>query len=164
MKKLFLLLLLASPASADIHHLISKSTSLKVDAGATQTTRLGTSYSVSGSGVDTSYTPSGGSAVSDGLGSLTITSGVGAIPSLEVTQKTAGNSFSFSQNFRQGDAISTSAPTVGTVSNFSEQTSTLAGSAGSAAGTITDTAITLTAGNAGSQVVGQIINELRIVD
>ena len=164
MKKLFLLFLLASPASADIRHLISKSTSLKVDAGATQTTRLGTSYSVSGSGVDTSYTPSGGSAVSDGLGSLTIASGVGSIPSLEVTQKTAGNSFSFSQNFRQGDAISTSAPTVGTVSNFSEQTSTLAGSAGSLAGTITDTAITLTAGNSGSQVIGQIINELRIVD
>ena len=164
MKRLLILFLLASPASGDIHHLISKSTSLKVDAGATQTTRLGTSYSVSGSGVDTSYTPSGGSAVSDGLGSLTIASGVGAIPSLEVTQKTAGNSFSFSQNFRQGDALSTSAPTVGTVSNFSEQTSTLAGSAGLLAGTIADTGITLTAGNSGTQVIGQIINELRIVD
>ncbi len=160
MKRLLILFLLASPASADIHHTISKSTALKVNAPATQTTRLGSSYSVSGSGVDTSYTPSGGSAVSDGLGSLTISSGVGAIPSLEVTQKTAGNSFSFSQNFFQGDAISGSAPTVGTVGNFSEQTSTLAGSAGSLAGTITDTAITLTAGGAGTEAVGQIINEI----
>tara|TARA_B100000131_G_C18112885_1_gene610237 strand:- start:465 stop:956 length:492 start_codon:yes stop_codon:yes gene_type:complete len=160
MKRLLILFLLASPANADIYHTISKSTALKVNAGATQTTRLGTSYSVSGSGVDTSYTPSGGSAVSDGLGSLTISSGVGAIPSLEVTQKTAGNSFSFSQNFLQGDAISGSAPTVGTVGNFSEQTSTLAGSAGSLAGTITDTAITLTAGGAGTEAVGQIINEI----
>jgi len=160
MKRLLILFLLASPASADIHHTISKSTALKVNAPATQTTRLGSSYSVSGSGVDTSYTPSGGSAVSDGLGSLTISSGVGAIPSLEVTQKTAGNSFSFSQNFFQGDAVSTSAPTVGTVGNFSEQTSTLAGSAGSLAGTITDTAITLTAGGAGTEAVGQIINEI----
>jgi len=162
MKRLLILFLLAAPlpASADIYHTISKSTALKVNAPATQTTRLGTSYSVSGSGVDTSYTPSGGSAVSDGLGSLTIASGVGSIPSLEVTQKTAGNSFSFSQNFFQGDAVSTSAPTVGTVGNFSEQTSTLAGSAGSLAGTITDTAITLTAGGAGSEAVGQIINEI----
>ena len=160
MKRLLILFLLASPANADIYHTISKSTALKVNAGATQTTRLGTSYSVSGSGVDTSYTPSGGSAVSDGLGSLTISSGVGAIPSLEVTQKTAGNSFSFSQNFFQGDAISGSAPTVGTVGNFSEQTSTLAGSAGSLAGTITDTAITLSAGGAGTEAVGQIINEI----
>lgn len=160
MKRLLILFLLASPASADIYHTISKSTALKVNAPATQTTRLGTSYSVSGSGVDTSYTPSGGSAVSDGLGSLTISSGVGAIPSLEVTQKTAGNSFSFSQNFFQGDAVSTSAPTVGTVGNFSEQTSTLAGSAGSLAGTITDTAITLTGGGAGTEAVGQIINEI----
>ena len=160
MKRLLILFLLTAPANADIHHTISKSTALKVNAPATQTTRLGTSYSVSGSGVDTSYTPSGGSAVSDGLGSLTISSGVGAIPSLTVTQKTAGNSFSFSQNFFQGDAVSTSAPTVGTVGNFSEQTSTLAGSAGSLAGTITDTAITLTAGGPGSEAVGQIINEI----
>tara|TARA_B100001094_G_scaffold53326_1_gene48901 strand:+ start:457 stop:948 length:492 start_codon:yes stop_codon:yes gene_type:complete len=162
MKRLLIFLLLASPASADIHHTLTKSVSLKVNAPATQTTRLGTSYSVSGSGVDTTYTPSGGSAVSDGLGSLTIASGIGSIPSLEVTQKTAGNSYSFSQTFFQGDALSSSAPTVGTVGNFSEQTSTLAGTAGDLAGTITDTAITLTSGGAGSEAIGQIINDIKI--
>ena len=53
-------------------------------------TRIGSTYSVSGSGIDTTYTPTGGSAVSDGIGSLTVSSGVGAIPSIEATQKTAG--------------------------------------------------------------------------
>ena len=165
MKKLFLLLFLAAPAAvkADLTHSITSSVKLEVLAPATQAERIGTNYSVSGNGVDTTYTPSGGSAVTDGLGSLTISSGVGAIPALEVTQKTSGNSFSFSQNFTQGDAISGSAPTVGTVGNFSEQTSTLAGTAGDLAGTIsTAGAIAITAGGAGTSATGQVITSLDI--
>ena len=166
MKKLLPILLLAgfsSPAMADITHKLSSSIQLSVAAAATQVERIGTSYSVSGSGVDTTYTPTGGSAVSDGIGSLTISTGVGAIPSIEATQKTAGNSFSFSQTFTQGDALSTSAPTAGTVSNFSNQTSTGSGTAGDLAGTITSAgAVTLTAGGAGTVATGQFINELTI--
>ena len=165
MKKLLPILLLAgfsSPAMADITHKLSSSIQLSVAAAATQVERIGTSYSVSGSGVDTTYT-SGGSAVSDGIGSLTISTGVGAIPSIEATQKTAGNSFSFSQTFTQGDALATSAPTAGTVSNFSNQTSTGSGTAGDLAGTITTAgAVTLTAGGAGTVATGQFINELTI--
>ena len=153
----------SSPAMADITHKLSSSIQLSVAAAATQVERIGTSYSVSGSGVDTTYTPTGGSAVSDGIGSLTISTGVGAIPSIEATQKTAGNSFSFSQTFTQGDALSTSAPTAGTVSNFSNQTSTGSGTAGDLAGTITTAgAVTLTAGGAGTVATGQFINELTI--
>ena len=166
MKKLLPILLLAgfsSPAMADITHKLSSSIQLSVAAAATQVERIGTSYSVSGSGVDTTYTPTGGSAVSDGIGSLTISTGVGAIPSIEATQKTAGNSFSFSQTFTQGDALATSAPTAGTVSNFSNQTSTASGTAGDLAGTITSAgAVTLTAGGAGTVATGQFINELTI--
>ena len=166
MKKLLPILLLAgfsSPAMADITHKLSSSIQLSVAAAATQVERIGTSYSVSGSGVDTTYTPTGGSAVSDGIGSLTISTGVGAIPSIEATQKTAGSAFSFSQTFTQGDAISTSAPTAGTVSNFSNQTSTGSGTAGDLAGTITTAgAVTLTAGGAGTVATGQFINELTI--
>ena len=166
MKKLLPILLLAgfsSPAMADITHKLSSSIQLSVAAAATQVERIGTTYSVSGSGVDTTYTPSGGSAVSDGIGALTVSSGVGAIPSIEATQKTAGNSFSFSQTFTQGDAISASAPTAGTVSNFSNQTSTGSGTAGDLAGTITTAgAVTLTAGGAGTVATGQFINELTI--
>ena len=157
------LLLFAAPVKADITSKLSSSIQLQVNAAATQVERIGTSYSVSGSGVDTTYTPTGGSAVSDGLGSLTVASGVGAIPALEVTQKTAGNSYSFTQSFTQGDAIATSAPTVGQVGNFSSQTSTASGSAGDLAGTITTAgAITITGGGAGTSAIGQFTSELTI--
>ena len=157
------LLLFAAPVRADITSKLSSSIQLQVNAAATQVERIGTSYSVSGSGVDTTYTPTGGSAVSDGLGSLTISSGVGAIPALEVTQKTAGNSYSFSQSFLQGDAVSTSAPTVGQVGNFSSQTSTASGSAGDLAGTITTAgAITLVGGGSGTSAIGQFTSEISI--
>ena len=165
MKRFLPILLLTgftSPAMADLTHKLSSSIQLSVSAGATQVERIGTSYSVSGSGVDTTYT-NGGSSVSDGIGSLTVSSGVGAIPTLEATQKTAGSAFSFSQTFTQGDAISGSAPTAGTVSNFSNQTSTAAGSAGSLAGTITTAgAVTVTAGGAGTVATGQFVNELTV--
>ena len=157
------LLLFASPVKADITHKLTSSVQLNVNAAATQVERIGTTYSVSGSGVDTTYTPTGGSAVSDGLGSLTISSGVGAIPALEVTQKTAGNSYTFSQSFLQGDAVPTSAPTVGQVGNFSSQTSTAAGTVGDLAGTITTSgAITLTGGGSGTSAIGQFTSEITI--
>tara|TARA_B100000674_G_scaffold333905_1_gene278854 strand:+ start:29 stop:532 length:504 start_codon:yes stop_codon:yes gene_type:complete len=166
MKRFLPLILLtgfSSPVLADITHKLSSSVQLSVSAGATQVERIGTTYSVSGSGVDTTYTPTGGSAVSDGIGSLTISSGVGAIPTLEATQETAGNSFSFSQSFTQGDALTTSAPSTGSVSNFSNQTSTGAGTAGDLAGTITTAgAVTVTAGGAGTVATGQFVNELTV--
>ena len=166
MKKFLPILLLfgfGSPAMADLTHKLSSSVQLSVSAGATQVERIGTTYSVSGSGVDTTYTPSGGSAVTDGIGSLTVSSGVGAIPTLEATQKTAGSAFSFSQSFTQGDAISQSAPSTGAVSNFSNQTSTGSGTAGDLAGTITTAgAVTVTAGGAGTVATGQFVNELTI--
>ena len=166
MKRFLPLILLtgfSSPAFADLTHKLSSSVQLSVSAGATQVERIGTSYSVSGSGVDTTYTPTGGSAVSDGIGALTVSSGVGAIPTLEATQKTAGSAFSFSQSFTQGDAISSNAPSTGAVSNFSNQTSTGSGTAGDLAGTIlTSGAVTVTAGGAGTVATGQFVNELTI--
>ena len=166
MKKLLPILLLAgfsSPAMADITHKLSSSVQLSVAAAATQVERIGSTYTVSGSGIDTTYTPTGGSAVTDGIGSLTISSGVGAIPSIEATQKTAGSSFSFSQSFTQGDAISSNAPTTGAVANYSDVTSTASGSAGDLAGTIlTSGAMTLTAGGTGTVATGQFVNELTI--
>ena len=166
MKKFIPLLLLAgfsSPAMADITHKLSSSVQLSVAAAATQVERIGSTYTVSGSGIDTTYTPTGGSAVTDGIGSLTVSSGVGAIPSIEATQKTAGSSFSFSQSFTQGDAISSNAPTTGAVANYSDVTSTASGSAGDLAGTIlTSGAMTLTAGGTGTVATGQFVNELTI--
>ena len=153
----------SSPAFADITQTMSSSVQLSVSAAATQVERVGSTYSVSGSGVDTTYTPTGGSAVSDGIGSLTISSGVGVIPSLEATQRTAGSAFSFSQTFVQGDAISSSAPSVGAVANYSDVTSTASGSAGDLAGTVNSSgALTVTAGGAGTVATGQFVTTLEI--
>ena len=158
-----LILIFAPVAKADITSKLSSSVQLTTNAAATQVERIGTTYAVSGSGVDTTYTPTGGSAVSDGLGSLTISSGVGAIPAIQVTQKTAGNSYSFTQSFTQGDAVATSAPSVGAVGNFSSQTSTASGSVGDLAGTIaTSGAVTLVGGGAGTSAIGQFVSEITI--
>ena len=62
-----------------------------------------------------------------------------------------------------GDAVSQSAPTVGAVSNFSDQVSTASGTAGDLAGTITTAGVmTITAGGAGTVATGQFVNELTI--
>ena len=75
------LLLFAAPVKADITHKLTSSVQLQVNAAATNVERLGNTYSVSGNNVTTQYTPEGGSATNS-IGSLTVTSGVGSIPTL----------------------------------------------------------------------------------
>ena len=156
------LLLFAAPVKADITHKLTSSVQLNVNAAATNVERIGSSYSVSGNNVTTQYTPDGGSATNS-VGAMTITSGVGSIPTLSAVQATAGESFSFTQSFTQGDAIVSSAPTVGAVSPLSSQTSTSAGTAGTLAGTIdSSSTITLTGGGAGTSATGQFVSEISI--
>jgi len=161
MKKFIPLLLFAgfaSPAMADITHKLSSSIQLQVNAAATQVERIGSSYSVSGNGVDTTD----GTTVNT-VSAGTITSGVMAPGTIAATQDVPGASFSYSQTYIQGDAVSQSAPSVGAVSNFSDQVSTAAGTAGDLAGTITTQGVmTLTAGGAGTVATGQFVNELTI--
>ena len=164
MRKLFplLILIFAPAARADITHKLSSSIQLQVNAAATQVSRIGNSYSVSGNNVTTQYTPEGGSATNS-IGSLTISSGVGSIPTLSAVQATAGESWSFTQSFTQADAIATSAPSTGAVSAYSDQTSTAAGVAGSLAGTIdSSSTIALTAGGAGTVATGQFVSDISI--
>jgi len=164
MRKLFplLILIFAPAARADITHKLSSSVQLQVNAAATQVSRIGNSYSVSGNNVTTQYTPEGGSATNS-IGSLTISSGVGSIPTLSAVQATAGESFSFSQSFTQADAIATTAPSTGAVAAYSDQTSTAAGVAGSLAGTIdSSSTIGLTSGGAGTVATGQFVSEISI--
>ena len=157
-----LILIFAPVAKADITHKLSSSVQLQVNAAATNVERVGTSYSVSGNNVTTQYTPEGVSATNS-IGSLTVSSGVGAIPTLSAVQATAGESFSFSQSFTQGDAIVSSAPSVGAVSPLSSQTSTAAGTAGTLAGTIdSSSTITLPGGGAGTSATGQFVSEISI--
>ena len=158
MKKLFLLLLLAAPsANADLTHTITSSAQLTVNAGITQSERIGSSFSVSGTGVDT--------AIADDAGRLsngTITSGVYSPGVVLATQNaTSGESFSFSQTYTQADALPASAVTTGAAANFSDVTSHAAGTAGDLAGTITTAgAISLTAGNSGSVATGSVITSV----
>mgnify|MGYP001502057349 FL=1 len=148
----------SSPAMADITHKLSSSVQLTVNAAATNVERIGSSFSVSGSNVDTTDGTTAGT-VSVG----TITSGVYTPGTIAATQDTAGSAFSFSQSFTQGDAVPTSAPTVGAVSNFSSQTSTSAGTKDTLAGTVTSAnLVTVTAGGAGTVATGQFVNELTI--
>ena len=156
------LLLFAAPVKADITHKLTSSVQLNVNAAATNVERIGSSYSVSGNNVTTQYTPDGGSATNS-VGAMTIASGVGSIPTLSAVQATAGESFSFTQSFTQGDAIVSSAPSVGAVSALSNQTSTAAGVAGSLAGTIdSSSTIGLTGGGAGTSAIGQFVSEITI--
>ena len=168
MKKslLFLgMMFLAAPAAhADITHKLSSSVQLTVNAAATQVDRIGSTYSVTGDGVVTDI---GGSGSADlKVGGLVVGSGVGTYGgtgnAVTATQATSGQSFSFTQSYVEGDALITTAPTVGVVSPFSSQTSTLAGS-GTPAGTIkTDGAMTITAAGSGTSATGQFVSEITV--
>jgi hypothetical protein len=156
-----MLLMTTSAANAGgLVHRMSSSVQLTVDSARTTATRLGSQYSISGSNVNTTDGTTAGT-VSTG----TITSGIYAPGAISATQKTAGEAFSFSTSYLQGDAVPTSAAAVGAVGNFSSQTSYAAGSAGDLAGTVsTGGALTLTAGGAGTTATGQFVSEITVID
>ncbi len=156
---LLFLFAIAPQARADIRHAITSSAQLTVGAASTSATRIPSTYSVSGTGVDVTDGTTAGT-----LSAGTISSGVYSPGTIAATQNaTSGESFSFSSSYIQGDAVPTSAPTVGTVGNFSNQTSTLAGVAGSLAGSVTSAGVvSLTAGGANSTAVGSIKSEIFI--
>tara|TARA_R110002012_G_scaffold204874_1_gene374708 strand:- start:143 stop:613 length:471 start_codon:yes stop_codon:yes gene_type:complete len=155
-----MLLMTASSANAGaLTHKLSSSVQLTVDAAATNVTRLGSTFSISGNGVDTTD----GTTVNT-ISTGSITSGIYAPGTIAATQDTPGNSFSFSQSYTAGDAIPSAAVTVGEVANFGNITSTTAGTAGSLAGTLATTgALTITAGGAGTNATGQFVSELSIL-
>jgi hypothetical protein len=156
MRKFLFLFLLALPAQADLTHTITSSAQLTVNAGITQAERIGSSFSISGTGVDTT---DGTTVNTVSVG--TITSGVYAPGTIAATQDTPGNSFSFSQSYTQGDAVPTSAVTTGNAANFSDVTSHAGGTAGDLAGTITTAgAVTLTAGGSGTVATGSVVTSV----
>jgi len=186
MKKLLPILLLmggfSSPAMADIIHTISASTQLRVDAAATDATRIGSTYSVQASNIT--------AGTMGGLGQANETTGVAATHSDGVyTVTTAGDAFSLTESFTAGDKTNpigsgvdvtahtytaavtgdNAAPAInsyGTIMDlpaFGNTVTTSGGHAGSLAGTIaTDGAIELTAGGAGTTATGQVVTTLTI--
>ena len=150
--------LLASPVRADLTSRFTSSVQLQVNAAATQMQRVGNSYSISGNNVDTTD-----GTTANTITAGTIASGVYGPGTISATQDDPGEAFSFSTSFTQGDALVTSAPSVGAVSALSNQLSTAAGSAGDLAGTVTTQgALTVTAGGAGTIATGQFVTELEI--
>lgn len=162
MRKLALLLgisLMAAPARADIIHKLSSSIQLTVDSPVVTTSRIGSTYSVSGNNI----TPS----TAGNLSSLSAGNAVGYTPT-SYGLTTDGNAYSFSETFIEGDATATAqtalsggqfaAPVLhGTSTTFT------GGTAGSLAGTInTGGGMTLTAGGAGTNATGQFVSELTI--
>ena len=166
MKRTFLVLgitLLAAPAHADLTHRLSSSIQLDVGGASTRAVRVGNSYSISGSGVDTSVT-AGGTTTSDAIGGLgAATNGVNAVTIPDATQATGGNAFSFANSYTQGDTVPTSAPTVGEVAAFGDITSEAAGTNTGLAGTITTNgAITISPGAGNTSAIGQVITEINV--
>jgi hypothetical protein len=148
----------ASPARADLTHKIMSSISLQVGGAVTSADRIGSSFSISGSGVDTTD-----GSTANTISAGTITSGVYAPGTIAATQDTPGEAFSFSQSYTQADAVPTSAITTGDAANFGSIVSTAAGTAGSLAGTIaSDGTMTITAGGANTLAIGQLTSELTI--
>ena len=163
MKKFLILGMVAglgSPAFADVTHRMQSSVQLQTNAAATQVSRIGSTYSVSGSGVSTDV--GGGGSADLNVGGLgTLTDGVGQ-GSFATATHTAGTAFSFSQSFIEGDAIQTTAPSLGAVSAYSDQTSTAVGS-GTGTGTVTSAhAVTAVGGGSGTVTTGQFVTELTI--
>jgi len=152
------MILMAAPANADLITKHSTSVQLTVDAAASQATRLGSSYSVSGSNV--SATLGGLSAPASATDAATMNAGT-------YSQTTDGSAFSFSETFNGGDAIPTgttvSSGVVGTLPAFGSVTTTAGGVAGSLAGTINSAGtMSLTAGGAGTSATGQFVAEITI--
>ena len=165
MKRLLplVMLLMSAPlaARADIMSRMQSSIQLQTNSAATQVSRIGSTYAVSGSGVTMDV--GGGNSADGNVGGLgTLTDGVGQGSVATASQTSAGGAFTFSQSFIEGDAIVTTAPSLGAVSAYSDQTSTAVGS-GTGTGTVlTSGAVTAVGGGTGTVTTGQFVTELII--
>ena len=153
-----------APARADLIHRMSSSTQLSVNGAYTDSSRIGSTYAVSGSNIKVDTSNSGH------FGALTAGSATAA-PTLDVGTydvNTAGSAFTFSETYTQGDAIAAMGAgvdvTAGVVADMPAMGNTLTmhgGVAGTLAGTITSAGVTtLTAGGAGTNATGQFVTEI----
>jgi len=164
MKKLIpVIMLLMTASAANAGGLVTKhasSVQLTVDAARSTASRIGSSFAISGSNIDTTDGTTAGT-VSAG----TITSGVYSPGAIAATQDTAGAAFSFAQSYTQADAVPTGAATVGVNPNFSSLTSVAAGAKDTLAGTLTSASVIgITAGGAGTTATGQFVSEITVID
>ena len=162
-----IMLLMAAPMSAraDLIHRLTTSTQLSVDGAATQASRIGSTYSVSGNNITAGT-----------MGGLTKASGDNAATAAATQTQgsysvtTAGSAFSLTESFTMGDAVApigtgvdVGSGIVADMPAFGNVTTQSGGVAGSLAGTITSAGVmTLTAGGAGTTATGQFVSEISV--
>ena len=152
-------------ARADLIHRLTTSTQLSVDGAATQATRIGSTYSVSGNNITAGTM--GGLTKSAGD---TITTAAASQTQGSYSVTTAGSAFSLTESFILGDAVNpigtgvdVSAGVIADMPAYGSVTTQSGGVAGSLAGTITSAGVmTLTAGGAGTTATGQFVSEISV--
>ena len=157
--------LVAPAAKADLTHRMTSSTQLSVNGAYTDATRIGSTYSVSGSNIKVASADDHFGKLTAGTATAAATLDVGAYDI-----NTAGSAFSFSESWTQGDAVnaigSGADVTSGVVADlpaYGEVLTMSGGVAGSLAGTITSAGVTtLTAGGAGTTATGQFVTEIQL--
>ena len=163
MRKALLLLpffIITPVNAAEITSRITDSVQLTVDGPTLQSTRIGSSYNVSGSNI--SVTTLGG-----------LTGGSATAPATVGTTSydidTDGQAFNFTESSTIGDVAVTSQSTIGTPGTvatpnlYGNTTQQQGGTAGNLAGTLTATSVpTVTAGGAGTTAIGQRTVELSV--
>jgi hypothetical protein len=163
MKNLILmaaLFALGSSAMAEVRSTIIDSVQLTVEGPALQSTRIGSTYSVSGSNIAVSTM--GGLTGASTTAPATISAGSYSI-------NTDGQAFTFSESSNIGDVAVTSQNTlatngqVATPNLYGDTVQSQGGTTGNLAGTISGTGVpTVTAGGAGTTAIGQRTVELSV--
>jgi hypothetical protein len=151
MKRLILAfsLFFTTPAfAAEITSKIVDSVQLGVQGAAVQSTRMGGSYSVSGTNIN-----------------VTTLGGVGTAGSYDIN--TNGAAFTFSETSVTADTVvtnqSAASGTIASPNLYSDSTTQLGGNAGSLAGTLSPTGVpTVTAGGSGTTATAQRSIELSV--
>ena len=147
-------------SAAQITNRIVDSVQLTVDGPSVTSTRLGSSYSVSGSNITASTL--GQLGTSSATAPASVTDGTYTVTS-------AGQAFSFSETAMVGDTVATTQTSLtsgGRVDEpkiYSSSTQYQGGTAGTLAGTLTVAGVpTVTAGGAGTTGIGQRTVELSV--
>jgi len=151
MKRFFLLfsLFFTIPVNAaEITSRITDSVQLKVDGAAVQSTRIGASYSVSGTNIQS-----------------TSFGGVNGAGTYDVN--TAGQAFTFSESFNAADTPVTNQTVtngvIGSPNLYGDSVTQAGGDKGTLAGTLSATGVpSVTAGGAGTTATGQRTIELSV--
>ena len=153
-----------APARADLTHRMTSSTQLSVNGAYTDASRIGSTYTVSGSNIKV--------ADSAHFGKMTAATATAAAAQDvgEYDINTAGSAFSFSESWTQGDVtnpigtgVDVAAGVVADMPAYGNTLTMSGGVAGTLAGTITSAGVTtLTAGGAGTTATGQFVTEIVI--